>query len=98
VKGKTTATITAEIVNDTCRAALATANKNQAAIRRAMNAWSVLQAAAEAHDIDPALLAAIGIRETGFTNIPENNGGPGMGVYQLTNQPGVTAGGCPARS
>ncbi len=81
--------------NDACTAALATANKNQAAVTRAENAWSVLQAAAEAHDIDPALLAAIGIRETGFMNIqevlPNGKKGPGMGVFQLTNQPGVTA-------
>jgi hypothetical protein len=80
---------------DICKAALATANKNQAAITRAEKAWGVLQAAAEAHDIDPALLAAIAVRETGFMNIPERlqNGkeGPGMGYFQLTNQPGVTA-------
>ena len=86
-----TQTYTAQILSDTCKAALATANKSQAAVTRAENAWSVLQTAAEAHDIDPALLAAIGVRETGFMNIQEYNGGPGMGVFQLTNQPGVTA-------
>jgi hypothetical protein len=87
--------ITVQIFSDACKAALATANKKQAAVTRAENAWSVLQTAAEAHDIDPALLAAIGVRETGFENVQETlqNGeeGHGMGVFQLTNQPGVTA-------
>jgi hypothetical protein len=86
--------ITVQIFSDACKAALATANKNQAAVTRAQNAWSVLQTAADAHDIDPALLAAIGVRETGFENVQEKlkNGkdGPGMGYFQLTNQPGVT--------
>ena len=83
--------ITVQIFSDACKAALATANKKQAAVTRAENAWSVLQTAAEAHDIDPALLAAIGVRETGFVNEPEIGKGHGMGVFQLTNQPGVTA-------
>jgi hypothetical protein len=81
---------TVQIVNDTCKAALATANKSQAAVTRAQNAWSVLQAAADAHDIDPALLAAIGVYETQFSNKPEIGKGHGMGVFQLTDQPGVT--------
>ena len=89
-----TGTATAQILSDTCQTALSTANKDEAAITRAMNAWSVLQAAAEAHDIDTALLAAIGVRETGFENVqeklPNGKNGPGMGVFQLTNQPGVT--------
>jgi hypothetical protein len=51
----------------------------------------VLQAAAEAHDIDPALLAAVGVYESQFSNKPEIGKGHGMGVFQLTNQPGVTA-------
>ncbi len=90
-----TSTAKAQILSDTCQGALSTANKDQAAITRAENAWSVLQTAADDNDIDPALLAAIGVRETGFENVQEKlqNGknGPGMGVYQLTNQPGVTA-------
>jgi hypothetical protein len=84
-------TATAQILGETCRNALDTANKDEAAITRAMNAWSVLQSAAGAHDIDPALLAAIGVYESQFVNKPEIGKGTGMGVFQLTNQPGVTA-------
>jgi hypothetical protein len=40
-------------------------------------------------------LAAIGVRETDFMNVQERlkggGLGPGMGVFQLTNQPGVSA-------
>jgi hypothetical protein len=42
-------------------------------------------------ELSTSLLAAVGVRETDFRNIQENGGGPGMGVFQLTNQPGVTA-------
>ncbi|MGA2834639.1 MAG: hypothetical protein ABSE55_16345 [Terracidiphilus sp.] len=72
-------------------ALFAQTSQSQAAVTRAENAWSVLQTAAEAHDIDPALLAAVGVYESQFSNKPEIGKGHGMGVFQLTNQPGVTA-------
>lgn len=77
--------------NDPCAAALRVAGKNQSAINRANAAWGTISNAATAHGIDPALLAAVGVRETGFQNIAEAGGGGGMGVFQLTNQPGVTS-------
>jgi RHS repeat-associated protein len=77
--------------NSTCAAALRVAGKNQSAINRANAAWGTISNAATAHGIDPALLAAVGVRETGFQNIAEAGGGGGMGVFQLTNQPGVTS-------
>lgn len=59
-----------------------------------MASWSILQNAANANGIPAALLAAIGVRETNFRNVQETlkggGKGPGMGVFQLTNQPGVT--------
>jgi hypothetical protein len=49
-----------------------------------------LSQAASAKGIDPALLAAVGVRETGFQNVAQVGGGGGMGVFQLTNQRGVS--------
>lgn len=74
--------------NQGCASALNTAGQTQAAVARAEAAWSTLQAAAEAHNIDPALLAAIGVRESGFQNVSQIGGGPGVGVFQLTVSPG----------
>jgi hypothetical protein len=62
-----------------------------AGVNRALASWSTVSAAAAANNIDPALLAAIGVRETNFQNIPEQGGGAGMGVFQLTHQPGVSS-------
>ena len=80
-------------IND-CNSALATAHQDRGAIARAGAAWDVLHAAANAYNIPTALLAATGVRETGFRNVQEvlKNGepGPGMGFFQLTNQKGVT--------
>lgn len=64
------------------------------AIDRANAAWDTIQAAADANDIDPALLAAVGVLESGFRNVNENGGANvGVGVFQLTVAPGsgVTA-------
>ena len=77
--------------NNTCSSALLAASRTAGGVGRANAAWNVLQQAASAHNIGTALLAAIGVRETDFRNIQEFNGGPGMGVFQLTNQQGVTA-------
>jgi RHS repeat-associated protein len=76
-----------------CAQGLAMANKDQTAVDRANTQWDTLQAAADANDIDPAMLAAIAIRESGFKNLSEKKkGGPGVGVFQITvnAQTGVT--------
>ncbi len=77
-----------------CIRGLQATNKNMAAVNRAIAAWNTLQTAADANNVDPALLAAIGVRETGFQNVSENdNTGVGVGVFQITvsSRSGVTA-------
>jgi len=76
-----------------CLNALATAGASTAALTRATNNWSLIQSAASANGIDPNLLAAIAIRETGFQNIPQSGGGQGAGVFQidLGQNPAVTS-------
>lgn len=67
------------------------AQTNSAATSRANAAKATLQAAARRHGIDWRMLAAIGVRETNFRNVDSTRpDDPGMGVFQLTNQPGVT--------
>jgi RHS repeat-associated protein len=75
-----------------CAQGLTMANKDLGAVDRANVAWDTLQAAADANSIDPAMLAAIAIRESNFRNSTEK-GGPGVGVFQITvnAQTGVTA-------
>jgi RHS repeat-associated protein len=78
----------AATANGDCAAALQVARKNQQAINRAMQNWAILVQAGNAHGVDPRMLAAIGVRETGFRNINEVDGaGVGMGVFQLTVSP-----------
>jgi RHS repeat-associated protein len=67
-----------------CDQGLKMANKDMNAVDRANAVWDTIQVAADANDIDPALLAAIGIRESGFQNLTERGGGPGVGVFQIT--------------
>ncbi len=52
----------------------------------------MIQAAAATNGIAPSLLAAIGIRETGFRNIPQIGDGLGRGVFQidLGQNPSIT--------
>lgn len=74
-----------------CRQGMKMTQSDQASINRAKAAKATLQAAAAKHGIDWRILAAIGVRETGFRNIDSPRvGDPGQGVFQLTNQPGVT--------
>jgi soluble lytic murein transglycosylase-like protein len=63
------------------------------ALNRAFDAMGVIEQAADAHGIDPALLAAIGLRETGFREIAQIGGGDGRGVFQIDigKNPSVTA-------
>ena len=77
-----------------CLQGLNDADKNTNAVDRAEAAWTAIQAAADANGIDPALLAAIGVLESGFINGNENDGaGVGVGVFQITvsGKSGVTA-------
>ncbi len=73
--------------------ALAEAGKNATSLARANANWGVIQSAAATQGIDPALLAAIGVRETGFKNIGQIGGGKGAGVFQidLGQNPNVTS-------
>lgn len=66
-----------------CLDALKIAGANTASLTRVVNNWSILQTAADAYGLDPSLLAAIAVRETGFRNIPQIGGGEGMGVFQI---------------
>ncbi len=61
-------------------------------LERAREFESVLRSAGEAFSVDWSILAAIGIRETGFQNIAEIGGGGGRGVFQIdiTRNRGVT--------
>jgi hypothetical protein len=43
----------------------------------------LLQTVASAHGIDWVLLAAVGVRESGFANINERGGGNGLGIFQI---------------
>lgn len=74
-----------------CARGITMSKMDRASVNRAVAAKATLQAAASRHGIDWRLLAAIGVRETGFRNInnPDPND-PGMGVFQLTSRPGVT--------
>jgi RHS repeat-associated protein len=76
-----------------CSSALQTSGQNQAAINRALSNWATISSAAAANGIDPALLAAIGVRESGFQNVWQSGGGMGAGVFQidLGANPNVTA-------
>lgn len=69
------------------------AGANTSAVTRANANWGTIQSAAAANGIDPALLAAIGVRETGFRNIAQIGGGQGAGVFQidLGQNPNVTS-------
>ena len=76
-----------------CQIALATAGANNTALGRVAENWGTIQSAAATNGIDPALLAAIGVRETGFRNIAQTGGGQGAGVFQidLGQNPNVTS-------
>jgi RHS repeat-associated protein len=63
------------------------------ALNRAYDAESVLESATKGTDIAWTMLAAIGVRESGFQNLNEKDGaGVGVGVFQITvsGKSGVT--------
>jgi RHS repeat-associated protein len=69
-----------------CNQALKAAGANAAAVTRALDNWSMIESAALQNGVDPTILAAMGIRESGFQNIPENGYGmydAGMGIFQI---------------
>src|SRR4051812_1389526 len=74
-----------------CLEALQLTHKSPDDVVRIEALWSILRPAAAAHGIDPSMLAAIALRESGGRNIAEIGDGSGMGVFQLTNRPNVTA-------
>lgn len=91
----TTITVTAPASTaNACTAALQTAGQTLQSVQTANSDWSIIAQAASANNIDPALLAAVAVRESGVRDISENDGaGVGVGVFQLTVSPtsGVTA-------
>lgn len=66
----------------TVQSALKTAGADEAGVERAIDSWNTIVDAANAAGIDPALLAAIGIRETDFRDISQPDG-LGRGVFQI---------------
>jgi RHS repeat-associated protein len=73
-----------------CNTGLDQANQNMTAVLRALEHWNVLRDAARANGIDPRLLAAIAIRESGAN--PDQGrqigGGNGFGMFQLDTSTG----------
>jgi hypothetical protein len=78
---------------DLCNDGLAAANQTMNSVDNVNAVWDTIQSAADANNIDPSLLAAIAVRESGGNNVSESDGaGVGVGVFQLTVSPtsGVT--------
>jgi hypothetical protein len=79
------------IHNPGVQSALALAHADEAGVIRAIAAWGTIVAAALNAHIDPALLAAIALRETDFRNIDQANGlGRGWFQIDLGAHPSVT--------
>ncbi len=77
-----------------CAEGLQRAGADIAGLDRVNANWDTIQDAADANNVDPALLGAIILRESDARNINENDGaGVGVGWFQLTVSPGsgVTA-------
>ncbi|MDO1527975.1 RHS repeat-associated core domain-containing protein [Fulvimonas sp. R45] len=66
-----------------CLNALKTAGQSTQALQNVSENWNTIVSAAADNGIDPALLAAVGVRETGFNNIAQVGGGQGAGVFQI---------------
>jgi RHS repeat-associated protein len=66
----------------TCVIGLVQANKDVDALQRADDNMGAVNAAAANNGIDPRLLAAIGVRESGFQSVVQS-GGRGVGVFQI---------------
>jgi RHS repeat-associated protein len=70
-------------VSETCAKALVTSGNTPDNAEVANENRTLLQSAANAHGIDWRLLAAVGVRESGFLNINERGGGNGAGIFQI---------------
>jgi RHS repeat-associated protein len=66
-----------------CLDALKTAGQTKQALDNVAADWNTILSASADYGIDPALLAAIGVRESGFTNVAQSGGGLGAGVFQI---------------
>jgi RHS repeat-associated protein len=66
-----------------CLDALAEAGQDTTALSSAAANWGTIEAAAGGYNIDPAMIAAIGVRESGFRDIAQIGGGQGAGVFQI---------------
>ena len=73
-----------------CLSALLVTHKSPSDVARVTSMMPIFREATAPFSVDPHLLAAIALRETGGKNIAEIGKGVGMGVFQLTNRPGVT--------
>ena len=73
-----------------CLSALQVTHKSPSDVARVTSMMPIFREATAPFSVDPHLLAAIALRETGGKNIAEIGKGVGMGVFQLTNRPGVT--------
>ena len=58
-------------------------NKGFDAVERAEKDAAIIKAAASNNGVDPNVLAAIGVRESGWRNVPELRGGQGAGIFQI---------------
>jgi len=72
----------AQTYSQACLDAINKAKQIVAGLDRAKAAMDLLKQVADKYGFDPALLAAIGIRESNFQNQRQHNGG-GRGVFQL---------------
>lgn len=70
-----------------CLSALREAyGSDEATVNRAAQGYPYVKAAAEANGISPALLTAIGVRETHFRNVQETAVGHGQGIFQIDDR------------
>lgn len=90
-RGEQTPTERAALESQRCILGLAAGRADQHAVERVDAMMPTLIPAAVKHGIDPRMLGAIAVKESHGLNIAERGKGKGMGVFQLTNQPGVTA-------
>lgn len=76
---------------ESCVRGLREADKDRAAVVRALADWRNIAEAAARHGIDPRIVAGIGVRETGYRNVRQPDG-MGRGVFQidLRANPNVT--------
>jgi RHS repeat-associated protein len=79
---------------DLCKKGLKEDKKGFDSVQRALDNWDTIKNAADANSVNPAMLAAVGIVESGFKDVNEKDGaGVGVGVFQITvsANSGVTA-------